>query len=228
MKHVTSISYKLEPTIWSCDTGQWIAWFYRCQLIITWCHTSKKYTVNQGSMSLSTYYLDYGRHVAWLYHRRSHRAYTPTRNTTGPDNMRKSIHGFPLFPYIGMGLRLAARRAAGAPLLICWPKSETDFLVIKASSPLWLDFFLLNVFSPQGASFVILKAAASRLWGIRNNEFCCWKQISSKSFPLCYENWKCWNWHKLQLIMFCDNQENVEARALYTRGFHLLLFMEQD
>ena len=30
---------------------------------------------------------------------------------------RKSIHGFPLVSYIGMGLRLAARRAAGAPLL---------------------------------------------------------------------------------------------------------------
>ena len=30
--------------------------------------------------------------------------------------MRKSIHGFPLLPYMGMGLRLAALRAAGAPL----------------------------------------------------------------------------------------------------------------
>ena len=31
--------------------------------------------------------------------------------------MIKSIHGFPLFPYMGMGLRLGALRAAGAPLL---------------------------------------------------------------------------------------------------------------
>ena len=30
--------------------------------------------------------------------------------------MRKSIHGFPLVSYMGMGLRLAALRAAGAPL----------------------------------------------------------------------------------------------------------------
>ena len=30
--------------------------------------------------------------------------------------MRKSIHGFPLVSYVGMGLRLAALRAAGAPL----------------------------------------------------------------------------------------------------------------
>ena len=31
--------------------------------------------------------------------------------------MRKSMHGFPFLPYMGMGLRLAALRAAGAPLL---------------------------------------------------------------------------------------------------------------
>ena len=30
--------------------------------------------------------------------------------------MRKSIHGFPLVFYMGMGLRVAALRAAGAPL----------------------------------------------------------------------------------------------------------------
>ena len=106
IKHVTSMSYKLEPAIWSRDTGQRIAWFDRCQLIITWCHISKKYTVNQSSMSLSTYYLEYGRHVARLHRRRRRRAYAPTRNTAGHDNTRKSIHGFPLFPYMGMGLCL--------------------------------------------------------------------------------------------------------------------------
>ena len=67
-------------------------------------------------MSPSTYYLEYGRHVARLHRRRRRRAYAPTRNTAGHDNMRKSIHGFSLFPYIGMGLHLAALRAAGAPL----------------------------------------------------------------------------------------------------------------
>ena len=30
--------------------------------------------------------------------------------------MRKSTHGFPFLPYMSMGLRLAALRAAGAPL----------------------------------------------------------------------------------------------------------------
>jgi len=30
--------------------------------------------------------------------------------------MSKILHGFPFLPYVGMGLRLAALRAAGAPL----------------------------------------------------------------------------------------------------------------
>ena len=65
----------------------------------------------------STYYLEYGRHVARLYlRRRRRRACAPTRNIAGHDNVRKSIHEFPLFPYMGMGLRLAGLRAAGAPL----------------------------------------------------------------------------------------------------------------
>ena len=32
--------------------------------------------------------------------------------------MRKSIHGFPFLSYMGMGIRLAALRAFGAPLLV--------------------------------------------------------------------------------------------------------------
>ena len=32
--------------------------------------------------------------------------------------MRKSIHRFPLVPYMGMELRLTAFRSAGAPLLL--------------------------------------------------------------------------------------------------------------
>lgn len=46
----------------------------------------------------------------WVY------AYAPTRNTAGHDNMRKAIHGFSLFPYLGMGLCLAAIQAVGALL----------------------------------------------------------------------------------------------------------------
>ena len=35
-KHMTLMSYKAEPVIWSCDTGQQIPCFHRLQLTITW------------------------------------------------------------------------------------------------------------------------------------------------------------------------------------------------
>ena len=104
------MSYKPKPAIWSCDTGQRIPCFDRCQLIITWMsNLSEKYTVNQGCMSLSSYYLDYSRHVAQL---RCCRAIPLVMKT-----MRISIHGFPFASHMGMGLRLVAFRAAGALLL---------------------------------------------------------------------------------------------------------------
>ena len=40
-------------------------------------------------MSLSTYYLDHGRHVARLRRRRRRRAYAPTSNTASHDNHEK-------------------------------------------------------------------------------------------------------------------------------------------
>ena len=49
----------------------------------------KKYTVNQGCMSLSTYYLEYGRHVARLHRHRRRRVYAPTSNTASHDNHEK-------------------------------------------------------------------------------------------------------------------------------------------
>ena len=41
-KHVTSTSCRLEPAIWSRDTGQQIPCFDKCQLIITWMSNIKK------------------------------------------------------------------------------------------------------------------------------------------------------------------------------------------
>ena len=40
-------------------------------------------------MSLSTYLLEYGRHLARLRRRRRRRAYAPTSNTTSHDNHEK-------------------------------------------------------------------------------------------------------------------------------------------
>ena len=77
---------------WSADNLFW-------QVSIdhsTGCPISKKYTVNQGCMSMSTYLLDYGRHVARLRRRRRRRrAYAPTSNTASHDNHKKILHGFP-------------------------------------------------------------------------------------------------------------------------------------
>ena len=47
----------------------------------------EKYMLIQGCMSLSTYYLEYGRHVVEL--RRRRRAYAPTSNTASRDNHEK-------------------------------------------------------------------------------------------------------------------------------------------
>jgi len=74
------MSYKIEPAILSHDTGQQIPCFDRYG-----CPISKKYTVNLSYVSLSTYFLEYGRHVGQL--RRRHHAYAPMSNTASHDNL---------------------------------------------------------------------------------------------------------------------------------------------
>ena len=65
-------------------------------------------------MTLSTYYLEDGYHLARLRRRRVYALTSMIAMIT----IRKSIHGFPLHvvSYMGMGLRLAALPAGGAPL----------------------------------------------------------------------------------------------------------------
>ena len=94
------MSTKLDPAIWSRDTGQRIPCFDRCQLLITRMSNIKGVhrkeeqcngllTINQGRMS--SYYVEYGRHVARLRRRRRRRrrAYVPTSNTASHDNHEK-------------------------------------------------------------------------------------------------------------------------------------------
>ena len=103
-KHLTSVSCQLKPAIWSCDTGQRIPCFDRCQLIITWMSNTKEvHSKPRLHFSLSTCYLEYGRHVARLRSRRR-RAYAPTSNTASHDNHGK----FPFVSHIWL--------AYGAPL----------------------------------------------------------------------------------------------------------------
>ena len=60
--------------------------------------------VNQGCMSLPTYYFEYGRHLARLH--RPRRAYVPMSNTASHDNHEKINSRVSFFSSMGMGLRL--------------------------------------------------------------------------------------------------------------------------
>ena len=100
-KHLTSMSCQIEPAIWSRDTSQRIPCFDRCQLIITWMSNTKEvHSKTRLHVSLSTCYLEYGRHVARLCRRR--RAYAPTSNNASHDN-REKINSWVSFylPYMG-------------------------------------------------------------------------------------------------------------------------------
>ena len=78
----------------------------RCLLIITWMSNTKEvHSKPRLHVSLSTCYLEYGRHVARLRRRRRRRrrrAYAPTSNTASHDNHEKinSWVSF-CFPYMG-------------------------------------------------------------------------------------------------------------------------------
>ena len=112
-KRNTSMSCKIEPAIWSRDTGQRITCFDRCQLIITSISNVKE-VHDKPKLYV------FGRHVARLRRRRRlGRAYAPTSNTASIAmiTMRKSTHGFPFLSYMCTGLRFAALWAAGALLL---------------------------------------------------------------------------------------------------------------
>ena len=82
------MSCKLEPAIWSRGTGQRIACFDRCQLIIAGMSNIKE--VNR-KLRLYVSFLEHGRHVGQLRRRRRRRrrAYAPTSNTASQDNHEK-------------------------------------------------------------------------------------------------------------------------------------------
>ena len=81
------MSCKLEPAIWSRNTGQRIPCFDRCQLIIVWM-----FNINEvrGKPRLRLFWsmAAIGRHVGQL-RRRHRRAYAPTSNTASHDNHEK-------------------------------------------------------------------------------------------------------------------------------------------
>ena len=112
---MTSTSCRLEPAIWSRDTGQQIPCLDRCQLLITWMFNIKE-VHGKPRLHLSTNLL------LGVWPPCCATPPSPPVVRTRPraiplpmTTMRKSVHGFH-FPYMAMGLRLAALRAAGAPL----------------------------------------------------------------------------------------------------------------
>ena len=121
----------------------------------------KKVHSKPGAACLSTYYLEYGCHVARLHrrHRRRRRAYTLTGNTPGHNNVKKSIHRFPLFPYMGLGLCLAALRAVGASLKILSKWMESWPLIMWLISGSWT----LSIAPPCEKDSIPLQVTASIL-----------------------------------------------------------------
>ena len=80
-------------------------------------------------MSLSTYFLEYGRHVARL-RRRRRRAYAPTSNTASHDTIRKILHGFPFLSHDDYGAPLggpSGRRSSAITYAIVVPVNYNDF-----------------------------------------------------------------------------------------------------
>ena len=90
------MSCKLEPAIWSRDTGQQITCFDRCQLIIAGMSNIKEVYGKPRLYVSVNLFLEYGGHVARLRRRRRRRrAYASTSNTASHDNHEKILHGFP-------------------------------------------------------------------------------------------------------------------------------------
>ena len=117
----------LSPRYWSADT---LFWQMPIAHNITWrdqCPISKKYTVNQGCMSLSTNYLEYGCHVARLHRRRRRRrrrrAYAPTSNTAAHDNHEK-FNSWVSFSLYGYGAPLGGSSA----IIVCKSTESKIFL----------------------------------------------------------------------------------------------------
>ena len=101
------MSYGLESAIWSRDTGQQILCFDRCQLIMT-CMSNIKELHGQPRLHVC-------QPIIWRMAAMLRDSVVVAVVRTRPQaiplamiHIRKSIHGFPLAPLYGHGLRLAA------------------------------------------------------------------------------------------------------------------------
>ena len=86
-------------------------------MIIIWISNTKEvHSKPMLHVSLSTSYLQYGRHVVRLHRRRRRRAYAPTSNTASHDNHEK-INSWVSFCFPYMGCLWGSAWRPGAPLI---------------------------------------------------------------------------------------------------------------
>jgi len=103
-------------------------------------------------MSLSTYYLEYGRHFARLRRRRRH-AYAPTSDTASHDNHEKinSLVSFSLLYEYGAPLGGPSGRRSSAITLACRDTKASNTAKIMTADnirfPLLLVFYFISLIS---------------------------------------------------------------------------------
>ena len=108
---------KLEPAIWSCDTGQHIPCFEKCQLILVWMSNVKKV---HGKPRLCLFFWSMAAMlgnsaVVVVVHTR------PRSTPLAMITMRKSTHGFPFLSHDAAGapLKYSVKMAYLIPYVCC-------------------------------------------------------------------------------------------------------------
>ena len=126
------MSCKLEPAIWSLDTGQRIPCFDRCQMITTWMssikevHSKPRLHVCQPTCIIwSMAAILRGSTIVVVVVVRTH----PQAILLAMIIMRKSTHGFPFVSNMSMGLCLAELRYklffGGDEVIYCFFRTNT-------------------------------------------------------------------------------------------------------
>ena len=125
------MSCRLEPIIWSCDTGQQIPCFDRCQLMSNIKEVHRKPRLH---VSVKILFFGVWCHVEWLHHRHRHRrhSYAPTSNPAAHYNHEK-INSWVSFSLYGYWAPLGGPSGCQSSASIVWSQ---DF--IRNTSTSWM------------------------------------------------------------------------------------------
>ena len=142
-KHVTSISYKLEPAIWPCDTGQQIPCFDRCQLIVARMSNIKEV---QSKPRLYVSVNLFWSMAAMLHDSVAVAVVVRTRSLAIPlamITMRKSTHGFPFLSHDEYGTLLSGPSGCRSSSITysCLRWLITVFLVLSKTKILMVPYY---------------------------------------------------------------------------------------